>query len=123
VVEASDDAGQALAQTAGPMVPEWGGNLSGEPGMGFAKLLRDVVTGEWPVVSYWKQAIILDDTRLPALGSETTIYRFDLPASGGANITARVVFRRLFQEIAERYGWQLGEIVMEQTTVTIDAPQ
>ena len=62
----------------------------------------------------------LDDTRLPALGSDTSNYGFEPPASGDVDITVRVVFRRLFQEIAECYGWQLGEIVMEQTTITLD---
>ena len=120
VVEARDETGQVLAQTAGPTIPEWGGDLSGAPGTGYAKLLQDVVSGDWPVVSYWKQAIILDDTRLPALGSDTSDYGFEPPASGEVDITVQVLFRRLFQEIAEAYGWQLGEIVMEQTTLNFD---
>jgi hypothetical protein len=31
-----------------------------------------------------------------------------------------VNFRRLFEPIADRYGWDLGEVVMEERVVTVD---
>jgi hypothetical protein len=122
VVEAIDDQGAPLPLLDGPEIPDWGGSLAGRPGTGYAKLLQDVASGEWPVVSYWKQALILDDTRLPALASDVTRYTFDTP-DGESTVRVRVVFRRLFEHLAERYGWELGELVMEEATVTVSADE
>jgi len=119
VVEARDGTGSPLELLSGPTVPEWGGDVADRPGVGYAKLLEDVETGEWPVVSYWKQTLIRDDTRLPALASSTTSYVFASSPSGGSTITAMVVYRRMFFEIAEGYEWPLGEVVMGQAEVTL----
>ena len=119
VIEATDQTGAALGQLDGPTLPVWGGDLAGRPGTGFAKILQDVATGESPVVSYWKQALILEDTRLPALGSHTSTFRFSAPTTGGAEIGARLVFRRLFEDIADRYGWPLDEVVMAEDSTTV----
>jgi hypothetical protein len=118
VVEAVNGQGRALPLLEGPTVPEWGGDHAGRPGTGYAKLLRDVETGEFPVVNYWKQTLIVSDNRLPAFGRDTTTYTF---RSDGAPVTvrARMVFRRLFQHLAEHYGWDLGEIVMEDESVKV----
>jgi len=35
-----------------------------------------------------------------------------LVTGAGATVTARVLFRRLYEPIAGRYGWDLGEVVM-----------
>jgi YVTN family beta-propeller protein len=118
LIEATDGWGASLRQLTGPVVPPWGGGLAGTPGTGYAKLLRDVVTGEWPVVSYWRQVLIVGDTRLPALASDITRYTFSAP-SGDARITVRVVFRRLFEHLAARYRWPSGELTMAERTVEL----
>jgi hypothetical protein len=119
-VAATDGQGQALPLQSGPTVPEWGGAQAGQPGKAFAKVLRDVKTGESPVVSYWKQTLIVSDNRIPALGSDTSAYTFAVPADGGeVNVTARLLFRRAFQPLTEAKGWEVEDIVMETEVVTL----
>ena len=50
-------------------MPDWGGAQAGLPGIAFAQVLRDVITGESPVVSYWKQALMESENRIRALES------------------------------------------------------
>jgi len=119
IVEATDAIGNRLALLSGGTVPAWGGGYEGVAGKGFAKLLRDVGSGESPVVSYWKQVIIVEDTRLAAFAADTSSYSFSAP-TGTATVRARVIFRRLFEPIAERYGWPLDELVMEEATVDVE---
>jgi hypothetical protein len=111
VVEAVDSQGSPLQLLDGPEVPEWGGSLAGLPGTGYAKLLQDVASGEWPVAG---------DTRLSALTTDVTRYTFDAP-DGESTVKVQVVFRRLFEHLAERYGWELGELVMAERTVMTPA--
>jgi len=86
--------GQALPLQNGPVVPEWGGEYAGQPGEAYAKVLKDVVTAESPVVSYWKQTLIESDNRIPAFGSDVTVYDFLIPEEGGQiNVEARLLFR------------------------------
>ena len=98
--------------------------------MGYAKILQDVETGEFPVVSYWKQALIVSDNRLAAFESDTTTYIFKTSevfaehseqgeGEETSEVSVRLLFRRLYQPIAERYGWEVGELVMESETVQI----
>lgn len=118
VVTAEDGGGENLALLAGPTIPDWGGSLAGSPGKGFAKILRDVVSEEAPVISYWKQALIESDTRIPALESDVSTYTF-LSDGDAAEVSVRIYFRRLFEPIADRYGWDPGEVLMEERTVTL----
>jgi len=104
-VTATGGRGQALSQQGGPTVPDWGGAQAGLPGQAFAKVLRDVETGESPVVSYWKQALIVSDNRIPALVSDTSVYTFTAPAAGGpVTVTAELRFRRAFQAVMDGDG-------------------
>jgi len=107
--------GQGLPQLAGPTVPAWGGAQAGSPGTAFAKVLQDVVSGQAPVVSYWKQSLIVSDNRIAALESDVSSYTFSLPAGGGpVTVTAELLFRRLFQEELDARGWDSPDIMMEQ---------
>jgi hypothetical protein len=115
VVTATDGQGQALPLQGGETVPAWGGAQAGQPGKAFAKVLRDAATGEWPVVSYWKQASIVSDNRIPAMGSDTSSYDFVAPSAGGTvTVTAELRFRRVFQEVLDERGWDTPDILMEQ---------
>jgi len=121
-VEAEDGQGQALTLQAGPLVPEWGGAQAGLPGKAFAKVLRDVQTGDAPVVSYWKQALIASDNRIPALGNDRSVYAFAAPpASGPVTVVAELRFRRAFQAVLDAKGWNEPDIVMEQARKVIEA--
>jgi len=117
-VAATDGQGQPLPQIGGPAVPGWGGDQAGRPGTAYAKVLRDVQSGAAPVVSYWKQARIVSDNRIPALATDHTAYAFAAPVSGTVTVTAELRFRRLFQAEMEARGWAMPDIVMEQAEVT-----
>ncbi|MBN1657785.1 MAG: hypothetical protein JXA93_05255, partial [Anaerolineae bacterium] len=121
-VAAEDGMGQALPLHDGPVVPAWGGAQAGLPGKAYARVLRDVQSGEAPVVSYWKQALIAADNRIPALGSDRSAYLFGAPAGGGpVTVAAELRFRRVFQPLMDTKGWNEPDIVMEQVDVTIGA--
>ena len=78
-------------------------------------LLRDVLTGAFPVVSYWRRTIIESDTRLPALAEDASTYRFATPPDAGeVRLQAQVVLRRLFYEIAQQKGWDVPDIVVAE---------
>jgi hypothetical protein len=114
-VTATDGYGQNLSQHSGPAVPDWGGLQAGLPGKAFAKVLRDGESGEWPVVSYWKQALIVSDNRVPAMGGDTSVYTFTAPGGGiPVTITAELRFRRAFQAVMDARGWDSPDILMEQ---------
>ena len=126
LVRATDDQERELAQVAGPTVPYWGGvgpdpdDYAGWPGKGYAKVLRDVVSGEAPVASYWKQALIQSDNRLAAFEADTTTYDFPVPEGGGnVEVEAKLIFRRAFKSLAEAKGWEMEDIVMETEVVAI----
>jgi hypothetical protein len=120
-IAATDGARQPLPRHVGPTVPDWGGAQAGRPGKAFAKVLCDVETGESPVVSYWKQALIVSDNRIPAIASDTSDYAFAIPDSGGpVTVTAELRFRRIFQNVMDARGWNTPDIVMERVPVTLD---
>jgi hypothetical protein len=118
-ITATDGQGQALSQQSGPTIPDWGGSQAGLPGRVFAKVLRDAATGESPVVSYWKQTLIVSDNRIPVLEDDTSIYTFAAPAAGSpVTVTAELRFRRAFQSVMDAKGWDTPDIVMEETQAT-----
>ena len=120
VITATDGQGQALPLEGGSTVPEWGGAQAGLPGKAFAKVLRDAATGEMPVVNYWKQTFIVSDNRIPALGSDTSVYTFTAPSAGGpVTVTAELRFRRVFQAVMDTRGWNMPDIVMEEAQVAL----
>jgi hypothetical protein len=114
VITATNDVGASLSQVGGPTVPVWGGAQAGRPGTAFAKILRDVNTGNSPVISYWRQALIVSDNRIQALAADSSTYRFTAPPTGQVTVTARLVFRRVFEDIAAQKGWDVPDILMEE---------
>jgi hypothetical protein len=119
-VHATGAQGQALSQQAGPSVPVWGGLEAGMPGTAYAKILRDAQSGDFPVVSYWKQAFIQSDNRIPARERATTTYSFETPAAAGTvTVTAELRFRRTFQAEIDARGWATPDIVMEEIQTTV----
>jgi hypothetical protein len=72
------------------------------------------------VVSYWKQAVIVSDNRIPALQGDTSRYRFALPETHNlVTVTAELRFRRAFQPVLDARSWDKPDIVMEERVVTI----
>ena len=120
VLTATNGQEQTLLLQSGPTVPEWGGAQAGRPGVAFAKVLRDVQSGASPVVSYWKQALIVSDNRIPALESDVSAYTFAAPVSGGpVTITAELRLRRAFQALMDAKGWSTPDVVMEEEQVEL----
>lgn len=119
VVEAVDSQGNVLALRQGPLNPDWAGDLAGLPGKTFMKVLRDDWTGETPTAAYWRPVTVVEDTRLAALATDTQFFTFDLPAGSDATVHIQVIFRRTFQTLAEQKGWTDPDILMEETTISI----
>ena len=125
VVRATDAEGHELALLSGPTVPEWGGvgsrpdDYAGCPGKGFAKVLRDARTGEWPVVNYWKQAFIQSDNRIPAGATDVSHYEFTTPDGGEVRVRATLLFRRLFIAQARQKGWNTSDLMMAQAEAVL----
>ncbi|MFN2202347.1 MAG: multiheme c-type cytochrome [Caldilineaceae bacterium] len=122
-VTMEDSEGRALDLLEGQVIPDWGGDQSGKPGKVFVKLLRDVATGDAPVVNYWKQSMIVSDTRIPALGSDTSTYLFESPPAGTvASILVELRYRRNFAGLMAAKGWQEPDIVMAVERMRITVP-
>ncbi len=104
-----------FTQSSGPTVPAWGGEQAGLPGMAFAKVLRDVESGEVPVVSYWRQTAVVSDNRIPAFGTNTSSYHFAIPSHGDhVQVVARLLFRRVFSELNDHKEWGMADIMMAE---------
>jgi len=119
IVEVTDEDKQVLPKVAGSTIPDWGGDFAGQPGIIYAKVLRDVENNDFPVVSYWKQTIIVSDNRIPAFASDMSTYTFKTDG-GKASVEVNLIFRRLYQPIAELYGWDFQDIVMESAMLIVE---
>jgi hypothetical protein len=126
LITAIDAQGNDLSFLSGPMVPEWGGkgsapdDYAGKPGKGYAKILENLWTEDSPAVSYWRQTIIREDTRIAALATDISTYTFAALREGGTvKIEATLIFRRAFKPLAEVKGWELKDIVMASRTATV----
>jgi hypothetical protein len=123
-IEATGPSGTVLQQVGGGQAPSWAGDQAGHPGKAYAKVLQDVQTGDFPVVSYWKQSLIKQDNRIPAQGEDESVYYFALPATADA-ITVRVTlrFRRLYADVADEKAWAVPDILMEEETMQLQIVQ
>jgi len=127
VVQAADDQGRAIVQSAGPKVPAWCGEgdpaqgcYGGLPGKAFAKVLEDRWTGLSPTGAYWNPTNVVSDNRIPALATDRSRYIFRAPV-GGAQIEVRLLFRRAFKELMEQKGWNDPDILMGRQTLVVGA--
>jgi nitrate/TMAO reductase-like tetraheme cytochrome c subunit len=120
VVSATDGLGRELPLVEGRRIPSWGGELAGLPGKGFAKVLEDPWTGEWPTVAYWNPTTIRDDTRIPALATDQTRYIFAAPASSQVVVVStRLIFRRAYPELARQKLWVDPDLVVAQREIDL----
>ena len=118
IVQAIDAEEEPLPLVDGPILPDWCGDQAALPGVAYAKVLRDVETGESPVVNYWKQTMIESDNRLAAFEVDETTYRFE-GGAGPVTVRATILFRRLFQALADAKGWGMPDILMEEAQLTL----
>lgn len=103
----------------GPTLPEWIGDLAGEPGEVYAKVLKNARTGAYPVVDYWNPTLIQSDTRIPANESRSSTYEFDI-GDEGVTVQIQIIFRRLFQPIVDKYLWDVNDLVLAEETLTLE---
>ena len=125
LIEASDTAGSQLEPVDGPRVPTWGGDgdpadgyYAGQPGKVYARILEETWTGISPSGAYWNPTRELNDNRLGAFESDTSRYQFRAPP-GAAHVQVRLLYRRAFIELMDQKGWDVPDIVMEETILVI----
>jgi mono/diheme cytochrome c family protein len=122
VVEARAETGDRLVLSEGPMLPEWAGDLEGQPGRAYAKILEDLWTAASPSASYWNPTRVLSDTRLAAFSTDVSRYVFRAPSGGPTIVEAKLLFRRAFQSLAEQKNWKLSDLEMGRTRQMVPAP-
>ncbi|MEM7131898.1 MAG: hypothetical protein AAF702_36625 [Chloroflexota bacterium] len=122
IIEAYDNEGTKLEQLSGSTLPEWAGSYAEMPGKGFAKILRDQLTGESPTVAQWRYLEVESDNRIPAMGMDSTQVAFALSTNQTARVEVRLIFRRAFQQLAEWKGWRDPDIVMEEAVLHVNSP-
>ncbi len=117
-VNATDGEGQPLPLRNGSTLPDWAGNLAGEPGMYFAKIMEQLWTETYPTGAYWTQTRIREDTRLPARETSTSRYVFEARGDE-AEVETRLVFRRAYHDLVQQKGWDTPDIPMEHAVVKV----
>lgn len=118
VVQVTNEDGTTLKLINGPRIQEWAGDFSGKPGTVYAKVLKDALTGEYPVVNYWNPTLIHADNRIAANQTQEEVFLFHMEGKT-TEVKVQILFRRLFQPIAEAYQWDLTEIMMAEETLII----
>jgi hypothetical protein len=120
LVEAKNEAGEALPLLEGGTAPEWcgvgdplKGYYAGLPGKAFAKILVELWTGIFPTGAYWNHTRVVSDNRLAAFATDTSRYLFAAPQQGNVRITVRLIYRRAFRLLADQKGWEIPDILME----------
>jgi hypothetical protein len=122
LVMVTDAQGRELPLQSGPTLPDWAGDLAGEPGVYFAKILEETWTEIQPSGAYWLPTTIVEDTRLAAFETSMSNYTFTVPADAAGQsiqVEARLVFRRAFYELMQQKDWDAPDILMEQAVVSI----
>jgi hypothetical protein len=126
VVSATDASGRELKCLGNQSIPEWGGtgnapdDYAGRPGKGYAKILEELWTETSPTAAYWRQIVLREDTRIPAMASDETHYEFHVPEhSGPVIVKAKLLFRRAFKELARQKKWKMRDIVMEEQKIVV----
>lgn len=113
--------GQPLIQASGPTIPFWAsddvpgeqpGDLAGQPGKGFAKVLEGRINGQGPVV---RPVLFIDAesvyslTTIPSGTVDTTEVEFALPPDTApgttVDVTAVLLYRRAWRSVVMTKGW------------------
>lgn len=116
VVEAFDAQGHPLALRDGPQLPDWAGDFSGRAGRAYAKILKDLWTGEAPTAAYWRQIELVEDTRIFPMKSDASDYVFAAP-QGAATVKLKLIYRPAFYKLAQQKGWPNEDFVMAEQTI------
>ncbi|MGB2821642.1 MAG: hypothetical protein WBF17_11715, partial [Phycisphaerae bacterium] len=108
------------------VLPDWAGagsepdDYAGRAGKGYAKVLEELWTEVSPTAAYWRQTVLRDDTRIPALATDETRYEFRAPdRPRRITVRAKLIFRRAFKKLARQKKWRTKDILMEQEQVVV----
>jgi len=126
IISATDAQGRELTHLGKQVLPDWAGvgnernDYAGKPGRGYAKILEELWTEISPTAAYWRQTILREDTRIPALATDETHYEFRAP-EGPQRVTvrAKLIFRRAFKKLAGQKKWPVKDLLMEQEKVVV----
>lgn len=123
VVDATVD-GLVPEQTAGPVVPEYGGgaagmvDVAGLPGKGFARVLGDGTGAR--NVPFWDATEVLEDTRIAPGETDECEFGFVLPAGATlAEVRTTLVYRRAFAALTEQKGWDFEDVIVETSDASL----
>lgn len=116
LVEARDENEMLLAQVGGPVIPLWGAeDYAGRAGVIYANILKEEHTNNMPTFAYWnltEPAWQDSDTRLNPGIEVPSEYSFAAPSNGDATITAKLIYRYAFFEIARQKGWNRPDVLV-----------
>jgi hypothetical protein len=112
-LEALGPAGQPLKLLAGPTLPPAAGDLAGQPGKLYAKLMRDAA-GRSPAPFWTAEADPVADTRLTPGRSDELLFRF--PAEF-KQVRVRLLHRRFWREVVRAKGWPEEQLVVVDRVV------
>lgn len=137
--------GMPLVQVDGPTIPFWGddnvpgkqpGDVAGEPGQGFARVLAGRINDQGPVM---RPVLFIDgesvdaETRIPSGATDTTEAEFAVPGPAEPGevvvVEARLIYRRAWRALAVTKGWEMTpqggpvEIEVAQTYDTVELTQ
>jgi nitrate/TMAO reductase-like tetraheme cytochrome c subunit len=135
--------GNALALQAGPVLPWWAdddvagqqqGDLAGQPGLGFAKVLEGRIAGQGSVVRpvlFVDAESVSEDSVLAAGATRNGQFAFALgSAMVGDQVTveAELIYRRAWRALAVTKGWSIRidgrpweqSILMQSRQLTLD---
>ncbi len=124
LVEVRDRDGKLLGLKEGATLPAWcgvgdpgQGHYAGMPGKAYAKVLRELWTNVEPAFSYWRHTTVASDTRIAALASDRSAYRFAI-AGGPVTVSVTLLYRRAFIELMKQKGWDSPDIVVARETAS-----
>ena len=138
LITAVDSKNNELKYIGENKIPYWGGrgnpddgNYEGLPGKGFAKVLFENYSPFIPLkvgpkyqqiypAPQWRTVKIKYDTRIPALATDVSNYKFSIDEST-SNITVicKLFYRRTFKNWAAMKKWDLKDILIAENVVKI----
>ena len=116
LVEAKDESDTLLAQGEGPVIPLWGAkDYAGRAGVIYANILKEKQSNTAPTFAYWnltEPAWQNSDTRLSPGIQVPSEYSFAAPSNGDAKITAKLIYRYAFFDLADQKRWDRPDILV-----------
>jgi hypothetical protein len=120
LVSVEDSQDQEIPLKEGATLPAWIGDLEGEPGTYFAKILKDEYTGEYPTAAYWRSISLVEDTRIGAFETVENQFVFPVDREGSYKVHVQLLYRRAYQQLMEQKGWTDADILMEETIIEVN---